>query len=949
MTVKWTGLRTRTGAGITSGEMNSPVREGGQDEKKTGNAKAKELPELQSQRLQVRDDCDTKKETSYSTGFVKAADEESSPAAKTSKTVWQFLTGHAEDAPTIVKTPKLSKQHSPPPFEFELFRTAVGERLGRVHEFSRMQNIAKDLGIANVWLVGPSALSWTQYVHWDLQRQSGNTDVAAERFNYNWINIFRRHEPLQIVINGTSEQAQHYEERLKAEMPQVTGGNNDWQIQLLDSEHKGLPGLLESSEFLTTHRSSVARGAIELTATESQIVSDIGGANSTQVFLEDNYYRRPRFDDHDLEADRYYHPPILAALRYLVVVSRHRFEVPKESCRLIRKIFAEFNEKRDLHNLRLKEEFLSNVEALGSDSMDVAHLFKVLKHVGATGVVQKLREKEIEPIKFGPLGLGIGIPAWLLGFRKAGHGILFGGLEQYDSMTSAPDGKPNVHKSVKRAAFGEGHYVSPGNKGWTTFPNETVRKDRPDIQRDRSVPTVRYEVHPWAQTSGRRLGGDFNINTSDDYKFKNGRALRVICEKPDLEVAEYFEWLQNNPPFTAADVGIQDYVERLLQNRTQIMGDADVQRAYATVQRSLGKEEWTEREMQMANDWLTLFFPEMTTNAEMRSSAVSWLSKLLDCNHFYFTRKIVEDVLSKPRLYEVAELNPHVILWGEKIFNQCAIHEGRLEPTVAQHFLRRNLSGMTPELREQFLTWIDRIVSAGIQEPGPSSAPWPLGYVLPLFEHDFGVDNKDIEHRVLSWAKELIGVETKPTFLRQPWLHSTPATREFLCSHIEETLAKGEGPQWLISLLCDGRILNEQELATRYVSWVERMLAAQGPQGIERIFEDPRIIRFLTDSRQLHPLLLRFLERANVPRLPTNLVCYLMSHDSLTGTSESRECLVDFVLRLVSSLPKDIELRELVYFTVLCHPAIRDDHEVSAKLQSIADEFGDDQHKSLQQ
>ena len=74
-----------------------------------------------------------------------------------------------------------------------------------------------------------------------------------------------------------------------------------------------------------------------------------------------------------------------------------------------------------------------------------------------------------------------------------------------------------------------------------------------------------------------------------------------------------------------------------------------------------------------------------------------------------------------------------------------------------------------------------------------------------------------------------------------------------------------------------------------------------------------------------------------------------MSHDSLTGTSESRECLVDFVLRLVSSLPKDIELRELVYFTVLCHPAIRDDHEVSAKLQSIADEFGDDQHKSLQQ
>src|SRR5689334_1342352 len=78
---------------------------------------------------------------------------------------------------------------------------AIGERVSRVEELRFLKQEAEKLGV-RAWLFGGTAAGFGHYVHWDLMREEGDLRFQPDRFDYDYTNIYRSTQDMDIVVDG---------------------------------------------------------------------------------------------------------------------------------------------------------------------------------------------------------------------------------------------------------------------------------------------------------------------------------------------------------------------------------------------------------------------------------------------------------------------------------------------------------------------------------------------------------------------------------------------------------------------------------------------------------------------------------------------------------------------------------------------------------------------------
>src|SRR5262249_23544311 len=122
----------------------------------------------------------------------------------------------------------------PAPAEVDAGRLAreLAARTSRVAEFRFIREEAMKLGV-RVYLFGGTAAGYAHYVKWDLQREDGDTRFQAERFDYDYTNIYRSTQDLDIVVDGPAEKALALQRQLEEKYPHTKGSKSAWEVRTL--------------------------------------------------------------------------------------------------------------------------------------------------------------------------------------------------------------------------------------------------------------------------------------------------------------------------------------------------------------------------------------------------------------------------------------------------------------------------------------------------------------------------------------------------------------------------------------------------------------------------------------------------------------------------------------------------------------------------------------------
>ena len=427
---------------------------------------------------------------------------------------------------------------SPPTQAAENFRPAIDrlassleERTMRVEEFHFLRAEAEKLGV-RAWLFGGTAAAYAHYVKWDLQSEAGDKRYQRDRFDYDYLNIYRATQDLDIVIDGTAAQATELRTILQKKYPHLQGSKNEWEVRPLTQDMGDKLAILNNPNFLNQHSDSNSTGMVEVTKTpagENAVRDVLDWENPRPQFLKDvhegklHYYFNPKH-----ETTRFYkegrNPPILSVIRYLTKAFQFELETRPEDEAIIKDILAKFNPKgKEMKNEYVRRWILQKEDGrkLVKNAVNLEYAIHKLEELGARkkliaieGTPEKADSFSYwlakKPLKTLPVGRGMKPTAAALGITMVAHET--NGFAAYESITKAHTGSPNVFTSRENAIgeaaiHGEGFYTRKGQEGarGTGF-------------------TIRFRVKPNA-----RLGTDFTME-GDYIIFHNKAAFTVIPE-----------------------------------------------------------------------------------------------------------------------------------------------------------------------------------------------------------------------------------------------------------------------------------------------------------------------------------------------------------------------------------------------------------------------------------
>ncbi|MEK7356588.1 MAG: hypothetical protein AAB250_09075, partial [Bdellovibrionota bacterium] len=157
--------------------------------------------------------------------------------------------------------------------------------MNRVPEFRFIRQEAERLGIS-VYLFGGTAAGFAHYVKQDIQRERGDKTFQKERFDYDFTNIYRSTQDLDIVVDGSPEKAEVLRKKLIATFPSFQGSKDQWEIRLLRQDLGDKQALLNNPDFLGQHSDSNSTGLIEVTERATgPAVRDLRDWNSREPFF----------------------------------------------------------------------------------------------------------------------------------------------------------------------------------------------------------------------------------------------------------------------------------------------------------------------------------------------------------------------------------------------------------------------------------------------------------------------------------------------------------------------------------------------------------------------------------------------------------------------------------------------------------------------------------------
>jgi len=445
----------------------------------------------------------------------------------------------------------------------------ISDRRRLVPEFEFIREEAQKRGL-RVWLFGGTAAGYCHYVKWDLLRQKGDQRFQANRFDYDYTHIYRSTQDLDIVVNGTANQAAQFEQTLKTRFPYFAGQKaTPWEVRSLYETTEDKGGLLDDFGFMNQHTDSNSTGMVELTDPPlgESVVRDLRDWHRSDhsQFLQDitqgtlTFYHSPQHEETP-RAKTGKNPPIFSVIRALIKAFQYDLTIKQSDLEILRKEIENFDSMRDLKPGYTGDWIEKHGKKLFQNALDVEKAWNTLESLGLRKKMLSIRNNpnsyesmawwlSKEPLRQKPIGEGTGRTAGSLGITVVSHETRE--ITAYENITRAHTGIPNVFISRQgtvgeSAIYGNGFYTAVGNKGGA-----------------RTGLTVRFEANPNAREGTDFIrayreyyeNGDL-VQDGDFIIWKNRNALRVIPQILDLSPVEYFEFLSQGKAFKTEDRAI---------------------------------------------------------------------------------------------------------------------------------------------------------------------------------------------------------------------------------------------------------------------------------------------------------------------------------------------------------------------------------------------------------
>jgi hypothetical protein len=449
------------------------------------------------------------------------------------------------------------------------FIKAIQSKLMEVEEFRFIRREAERLGI-KAYLFGGTAAGFAHYVHRDLHRRRGDHRFQSQRFDYDFTNIYRSTQDIDIVVDGPPEKAVKLQEILQENFPYFQDSKEAWEVRLLRESGEGKEALLDNPDFLNQHTDSNSIGLIEITKPEKNelVIRDLRDWNSTtpsftRDILEETIHFY--FSSQHKKTSRYLdgtNPPIFSVIRYLTKAFQYNIKTRADDESKIKEILHEFDPHRDLVKRYTQErlEFLG--KKLFKNASNIEYAWNKLEELGLRRRLIEIKNNSNEPeslawwlnrepLRTFDVGIGAGITAEELAKERGMSKLIVShetiNFSAYESITRSEKGEPNALISREGgfegevALYGDGFYVQIGMEGaiGTGF-------------------TVRFEVDPKA-----REGSDFIFSKVQDHLiFRNKAVLRIMPESLNLGIVKYFSLLAHYSELQTDDLEVLEKLRR---------------------------------------------------------------------------------------------------------------------------------------------------------------------------------------------------------------------------------------------------------------------------------------------------------------------------------------------------------------------------------------------------
>ena len=416
-----------------------------------------------------------------------------------------------------------------------------------IPEFSYIRETAQKMGL-RVWLFGGTASSFLHYAKWDLLRQKGLMDLQKDRFDYDFTNIFRSTQDLDIVVDASPDVARQFQTIIAQKYPHFLGSKaNKWEVRTLKSR-MGTPGqpgfkeaLLNDNDFNNQNTDSNSIGMVELSLSHDPVIRDLRHWNDTEsVFLDDTLENRISFfrsAKHftTSRAKNGENPEILSVLRLLVKAFQYELNFSNQDFLQMKEVANEFNPKKTSNSAALRR-IADTAKKLVIHAVNIEYAINKLDELGLRQKLIAMGNKDEqgsfawwinrEPLRSKSVGQGRGKTAKDLNIQVVAHETT--SFLAYESITRSHSGEPNVLISRQNAvgeaaAFGDGFYTRLGKIG----------------ARGTGL-TIRFTVD-----SAAREGSDFTVN-GDYIVFKNKSALKVIQESLNFGLDDLLKLAETN-------------------------------------------------------------------------------------------------------------------------------------------------------------------------------------------------------------------------------------------------------------------------------------------------------------------------------------------------------------------------------------------------------------------
>ncbi len=446
------------------------------------------------------------------------------------------------------------------------------QKISKIPEFEFIREQAEKKGL-RVWLFGGTASSYLHYVKWNLQREKGIINLQADRFDFDYTNIFRSTQDLDIVIDADAAKAQEFEQLIANKFPHFLGAKAKWEVRTLRTR-MGTPGqanfkeaLLGDLDFSQQNTDSNSLGMVEVTRSEkimgkhepairdlktwdqshSQFMQDTLN-NEISYFRSDKHFSTSR-------AKMGENPEILSVIRLLVKAFQYDLGFSQQDFAEMKKVVDAFDASK-INNASANRRIADTAKKLVMHATNIEYAMNRLDELGLRKKLISMGNKDVqdssawwlnkEPLRSKAFGPGTGKTAKELNIDLVAHET--SSFLAYESITRAHSGEPNVLISRngfvgEGAGCGDGFYTQMGKYG----------------ARGTGL-TIRFRVDPNA-----REGTDFSKH--DNYiVFKNKKALKVIQESLNFSLSDLIKLSDANSDFGIdhSDLALVEKLKRKL-------------------------------------------------------------------------------------------------------------------------------------------------------------------------------------------------------------------------------------------------------------------------------------------------------------------------------------------------------------------------------------------------